>query len=178
MKRRSNIKNLAAALLVVAKEIDAVDEVQRSIKLVLELLKKDAQFRAFMQSKRFTIEQKTEVIKFGLEDVCNPLIQELLIIEIDQNPTVLMRNLSYFFDAMVKDELNIVPVEAHVADELSVDELAYLQKTLEETIGKDTELDLKIDPNLLGGIKLRIENTFLDASIKNKMDNLRRELLQ
>ena len=178
MKRRSNIKNLAAALLVVAKEIDAVDEVQRSIKLVIKLLKKDAQFRAFMQSKRFTIEQKTEVIKFGLQDVCNPLIQELLIIEIDQNPTILMRNLSYFFDAMVKDELNIVPVEAHVADELSVDELAYLQKTLEETIGKDTELDLKIDPNLLGGIKLRIENTFLDASIKNKMDNLRRELLQ
>ncbi|GIS71480.1 MAG: hypothetical protein CM1200mP10_10570 [Candidatus Neomarinimicrobiota bacterium] len=40
-----------------------------------------------MQSKRFTIEQKTEVIKFGLQDVCNPLIQELLIIEIDQNPT-------------------------------------------------------------------------------------------
>ena len=178
MKRRSNIKNLAAALLVVAKEIDAVDEVQRSIKLVIELLKKDAQFRAFMQSKRFTIEQKTEVIKFGLEDVCNPLIQELLIIEIDQNPTILMRDLSYIFDAMVKDELNIVPVEAHVADELSVDELAYLQKTLEESIGKDTELDLKIDPNLLGGIKLRIENTFLDASIKNKMDNLRRELLQ
>ena len=178
MKRRSNIKNLAAALLVVAKEIDAVDEVQRSIKLVLELLKKDAQFRAFMQSKRFTIEQKTEVIKFGLQDVCNPLIQELLIIEIDQNPTILMRNLSYFFDAMVKDELNIVPVEAHVADELSVDELAYLQKTLEESIGKETELDLKIDPNLLGGIKLRIENTFLDASIKNKMDNLKRELLQ
>ena len=178
MKRRSNIKNLAAALLVVAKEIDAVDEVQRSIKLVIKLLKKDAQFRAFMQSKRFTIEQKTEVIKFGLQDVCNPLIQELLIIEIDQNPTILMRNLSYFFDAMVKDELNIVPVEAHVADELSVDELAYLQKTLEESIGKDTELDLKIDPNLLGGIKLRIENTFLDASIKNKMDNLRRELLQ
>ena len=178
MKRRSNIKNLAAALLVVAKEIDAVDEGQRSIKLVIELLKKDAQFRAFMQSKRFTIEQKTEVIKFGLQDVCNPLIQELLIIEIDQNPTVLMRKLSYFFDAMVKDELNIVPVEAHVADELSVDELAYLQKTLEESIGKDTELDLKIDPSLLGGIKLRIENTFLDASIKNKMDNLRRELLQ
>ena len=178
MKRRSNIKNLAAALLVVAKEIDAVDEVQRSIKLVLELLKKDAQFRAFMQSKRFTIEQKTEVIKFGLEDVCNPLIQELLIIEIDQNPTILMRDLSYIFDAMVKDELNIVPVEAHVADELSVDELAYLQKTLEETIGKDAELDLKIDPNLLGGIKLRIENTYLDASIKTKMDNLRRDLLQ
>ena len=178
MKRRSNSKNMAAALLVVARKIDAVDEVQRSIKLVLELLKKDAQFRAFMQSKRFTTEQKTEVIRFGLLDACHPILQELLIIEIDENPTILLRDLSYFFDAMAKDELNIVPVEAHVADELSVDEVADLQKTLEKSIGKNTELDLIVDPSLLGGIKLRIDNTYLDASIRAKMDNLRRDLLQ
>ena len=178
MKRRSNTKNMAAALLIVARKIDAVDEVQRSLKLVLELLKKDAQFRAFMQSKRFTTEQKTEVIRSGLRDVCHPILQELLIIEIDENPTILLRDLSYFFDAMVKDELNIVPVTAYVADELSVVELAGLQKTLEKSIGKNTELDLKVDPSLLGGIKLRIDNTYLDASIRAKMDNLRRDLLQ
>ena len=178
MKRRSNSKNMAAALLVVARKIDAVDEVQRSIKLVLELLKKDAQFRAFMQTKRFTTEQKTEVIRSGLRDACHPILQELLIIEIDENPTILLRDLSYFFDAMAKDELNIVPVTAHVADELSVDEVADLQKTLEKSIGKNTELDLIVDPSLLGGIKLRIDNTYLDASIRAKMDNLRRDLLQ
>ena len=178
MKRRSNSKNMAAALLVVARKIDAVDEVQRSIKLVLELLKKDAQFRAFMQSKRFTTKEKTEVIRFGLKDYCHPILQELLIIEIGENPTILLRDLSYFFDAMVIDELNIVPVTAYVADELSAVEIEDLQKTLEKSIGKDTELDLKVDPSLLGGIKLRIENTYLDASIKTKMDSLRRDLLQ
>ena len=178
MKRRSNTKNMAAALLVVARKIDAVDEVQRSIKLVLELLKKDAQFRAFMQSKRFTTKEKTEVIRFGLKDYCHPILQELLIIEIGENPTILLRDLSYFFDAMVIDELNIVPVTAYVADELSIIEIADLQKTLEKSIGKDTELDLIVDPSLLGGIKLRIENMYLDASIKTKMDNLRRDLLQ
>ena len=178
MKRRLNTKNMAAALLVVARKIDAVDEVQRSIKLVLELLKKDAQFRAFMQSKRFTTKEKTEVIRFGLKEYCHPILQELLIIEIGENPTILLRDLSYFFDAMVIDELNIVPVTAYVADELSAVEIADLQKTLEKSIGKDTELELKVDPSLLGGIKLRIENTYLDASIKTKMDNLRRDLLQ
>jgi len=178
MKRRSNTKNMAAALLVVARKIDVVDEVQRSIKLVLELLKKDAQFRAFMQSKRFTTEQKTEVIRSGLKGVCHPILQELLIIEIGENPTILLRDLSYFFNAMVIDELNIVPVTAYVADELSVVEVADLQKTLEKSIGKNTELDLKVDPSLLGGIKLRIDNTYLDASIRAKMDNLRRDLLQ
>ena len=178
MKRRLNTKNMAAALLVVARKIDAVDEVQRSIKLVLELLKKDEQFRSFMQSKRFTTEEKTEVIRSGLKDACHPILQELLIIEIGENPTILLRDLSYFFDAMVIDELNIVPVTAYVADELSAVEIADLQKTLEKSIGKDTELELKVDPSLLGGIKLRIENTYLDASIKTKMDNLRRDLLQ
>ena len=178
MKRRLNTKNMAAALLVVARKIDAVDEVQRSIKLVLELLKKDVQFRSFMQSKRFTTEEKTEVIRSGLKDACHPILQELLIIEIGENPTILLRDLSYFFDAMVIDELNIVPVTAYVADELSAVEIADLQKTLEKSIGKDTELELKVDPSLLGGIKLRIENTYLDASIKTKMDNLRRDLLQ
>ena len=178
MKRRSNTKNMAAALLIVARKIDAVDEVQRSIKLLLKLLKKDAQFRAFMQSKRFTTEQKTEVIRSSLRDACHPLLQELLIIEIDENPTILLRDLLYFFDAMAKDELNIVPVTAHVADELSVDDVKELQKTLEKNIGKNTELDLKVDPSLLGGIKLRIDNTYLDASIRAKMDNLRRDLLQ
>ena len=178
MKRKSNSKNMAAALLVVARKIDAVDEVQRSIKLVLELLKKDAQFRAFMQSKRFTTEQKTEVIRFGLKGACHPILQELLIIEIGENPTILLRDLSYFFNAMVIDELNIVPVTAYVADDLSVVEVADLQKILEKSIGKDTELDLKVDPSLLGGIKLRIENTYLDSSIKTKMDNLKKDLLQ
>ena len=178
MKRRSNTKNMAAALLVVARKIDAVDEVQRSIKLVLELLKKDAQFRAFMQSKRFTTEEKTELIRSGLKDACHPILQELLIIEIGENPTILLRDLSYFFNTMVIDELNIVPVTAYVADELSNVEVADLQKTLEKSIGKDTKLDLKVDPSLLGGIKLRIENTYLDASIKTKMDSLRRDLLQ
>ena len=178
MKRKSNSKNMAAALLVVARKIDAVDEVQRSIKLVLELLKKDARFRAFMQSKRFTTKEKTEVIRSGLKDVCHPILQELLIIEIGENPTILLRDLSYFFNTMVIDELNIVPVTAYVADELSIVEVADLQKTLEKSIGKEAEIDLKVDPSLLGGIKLRIENTYLDASIKTKMDNLRRDLLQ
>ena len=178
MKRKSNSKNMAAALLVVARKIEAVDEVQKSIKLVLELLKKDARFRAFMQSKRFTTKEKTEVIRSGLKDVCHPILQELLIIEIGENPTILLRDLSYFFNTMVIDELNIVPVTAYVADKLSNVEVADLQKTLEKSIGKDTELDLKVDPSLLGGIKLRIENTYLDASIKTKMDSLRRDLLQ
>ena len=37
---------------------------------------------------------------------------------------------------------------------------------------------MQVDPNLIGGIKLRIENTFLDASIQNQLQTLRTELLQ
>ena len=57
-------------------------------------------------------------------------------------------------------------------------EKSNLQKQIEKIIGKKTELTALTDPSLLGGVKLRIDNIFLDASIKSKMENLRKDLLQ
>ncbi|GIS53360.1 hypothetical protein Ct9H90mP29_04020 [bacterium] len=45
-------------------------------------------------------------------------------------------------------------------------------------LGKETDLSIDIDPSLIGGIKLRIDNTFLDASIQNQLQSLRSKLLQ
>ena len=45
-------------------------------------------------------------------------------------------------------------------------------------IGKNTEFSTLVDSSLIGGLKLRIDNVFLDASIKTKMENLRKDLIQ
>jgi F0F1-type ATP synthase delta subunit len=45
-------------------------------------------------------------------------------------------------------------------------------------MNKKADLKIEVDGQLLGGIKLRIENTFLDASLKSKLNRLQTELLQ
>jgi len=57
-------------------------------------------------------------------------------------------------------------------------QLESFKASLDEILGKKTKLSIEIDPSLIGGIKLRVNNTFLDASIYNKLQTLRTELLQ
>ena len=74
--------------------------------------------------------------------------------------------------------MNFVNVTAHVTSELSDEEAAVLKSSLETALGKTTELNVNVDPNLIGGIKLRVGNKFLDASIQNQLDNMRLSLLE
>ena len=98
-------------------------------------------------------------------------INPFAFLETDINVNPLRTNL-------FKNELKIATVTAHTADELSNEEKDDLQLQIEKIIGKNTELTTVIDSSLIGGLKLRIDNIFLDASIKTKMENLRKDLLQ
>ena len=61
---------------------------------------------------------------------------------------------------------------------MSEAEIESLRSSLNDLLGKETDLAINIDPSLIGGIKLRIDNTFLDASIQNQLQSLRSKLLQ
>jgi F0F1-type ATP synthase delta subunit len=53
-----------------------------------------------------------------------------------------------------------------------------LQQNLQRAMNKKADLKIEVDGQILGGIKLRIENKFLDASLKSKLNRLQIELLQ
>ena len=57
-------------------------------------------------------------------------------------------------------------------------EIESLRSSLGQLLGKEMDLIIDIDPSLIGGIKLRIDNTFLDASIQNQLQSLHSKLLQ
>jgi F0F1-type ATP synthase delta subunit len=90
----------------------------------------------------------------------------------------LILNTGKLVHAKVKETLNKISVTAHVADEMNDVEAAKLKTSLESILGKTTDLDFVIDKKLMGGIKLRIDNIFLDASIQNKLNGLRSNLMQ
>ena len=69
-------------------------------------------------------------------------------------------------------------VRGVVSSKMSDEEILSLKASLDDILGKITKLSVETDPSILGGIKLRIENTFLDASIQNQLQSLRTGLLQ
>ena len=65
-----------------------------------------------------------------------------------------------------------------MAHQIPDQQIQSLKASLDEILGKKTTLSIKVDTRLIGGIRLRIENTFLDASIQNQLQTLHNELLQ
>ena len=79
---------------------------------------------------------------------------------------------------MYRKKSNAIEVKGVVARKMSDQQIESFKASLDEILGKKTILSIEVDPNLIGGIKLRIDNTFLDASIHNQLQTLRTELLQ
>ncbi len=73
--------------------------------------------------------------------------------------------------------IDIINVHATLAEDLSEKELQQLKNSIDKTIKKNAEISISVDKTIIGGIKLKIENIFLDASIQNQLQMLRNKLL-
>jgi len=61
---------------------------------------------------------------------------------------------------------------------MNKEEASLMKEKLDRVLNKDTDLSIEVDSSLIGGIKLRIENTFLDASIKSQINNVKLDLMK
>lgn len=78
--------------------------------------------------------------------------------------------------AYVNEALGVAVAEVRSAKSLSAEEIQQLAETLSKKTGKKVELDIKTDPNLLGGFVARIGSEIWDASVAGKIHKFRESL--
>jgi ATP synthase F1 delta subunit len=77
------------------------------------------------------------------------------------------------------DEANkLLPVEVTSAIELDQATIASIGERIGGQTGQKIELSSKVDPDILGGIVLRVGNFILDASIRSRLNQLRKQVAQ
>ena len=77
-----------------------------------------------------------------------------------------------------KHEKNIVSVHATLSSDISDEDIIAMQKQLSQNLKKEADLTVEVDKSLIGGAKFRIENKFLDASIKSQLKNIKLDLMK
>jgi len=178
MTHKQSAKRLADALYSVSEQNDMLDKVHHGLNRVNQLVKIESQFRAFVQSKRIPSEQKATILNTVLGDEGHPLVAELLSHLKGSQATSILQQVVESFNRRYKAGRNIVSVSGTLASDISEDEKSSLKSSLDQILNKDTDLSLDVDASLIGGIRLRIENTYLDASVRNQLQTLKTELLQ
>ena len=178
MKPNINPKVLATGLFNVAEQNNELESVRDALQLINEVVIASGQFRVFIQSKKIDGKAKAKILNSILGESAHPLVNEILSYISGSSAANELKKTSHLFESMYKNRKNILEVKGVVASEMSDKQIESLKKSLDAILGKKTELLMQVDPNLIGGIKLRIENTFLDASIQNQLQTLRTGLLQ
>jgi F0F1-type ATP synthase delta subunit len=65
-----------------------------------------------------------------------------------------------------------------VSSEIDKGGASIMKEKLDQVLSKDTDLSIEVDESLIGGVKLRIENTYLDASIKSQINKVKLDLMK
>ena len=161
------------SLFEVATEHDKTDELREQLGQFADALDDNRDLAIFFFSPYFSTEEKKDGLKQSLEDADETLVNFLeLLIEKHRMPVIF--RIRRVFDALWERAHHVLPVQIATAIELDEGEARKLGDRIAESTGQKVELSTSVDPDILGGIVLRVGNSILDASIRNRLDNLRK----
>jgi F-type H+-transporting ATPase subunit delta len=167
----------ARALFEVAQEQDKLDEVHGQLDQFADAINENRDMQRFFFSPYFSTEEKKEALHKTVQGADEAVMNFLeALLERHRMPVIF--RIRDRFDQMWDEEKKLLPVEVTSAIELDKKTVDEIGKTIGEQVDRKIELSSKVDPEILGGVVLRVGNFILDASIRHRLDQLRKQVAQ
>ena len=165
----------ARSLFEVAKEQGKLDEVREQLGQVADAINEDHELQVFFFSPYFSTEEKKDGLGKVLDGADPAVLNFLeLLVENHRSPAIFRIRTEY--DQLWEHENKLLPVTITSAVELDEDIARRIGEQIGEQTGQRVELTQTVDPDIIGGLVLRVGNSILDASIRNRLDNLRKNV--
>ena len=167
----------ARSLFQVAKDQDKLDTVREQLGQVSEALAETRELSVFFFSPYFSTEEKKSGLGTMIEGA-DPTISNFLELLVEKHRMPAIHRIRRAFDLLWEEENKLLPVQITSAIELDDETVRSIGDRIGQQTGQRVELTTKVDEDVLGGIVLQVGNQILDASIRNRLDNLRRNVAQ
>ena len=167
----------ARALFEAANEAGALDRVHDELGQFADALDEDRNLQMFLFSPYFSSEEKKDGIGRIVSDADERTVNFLeLLAERHRMPAIF--RVRRDFDALWAEENKLLPVSVTSAVQLDDALVSDIGKRIEEQAGRRVELSSSVDPDLLGGLVVRVGNMVLDASLRNRLERLRKQVVK
>src|SRR5689334_11109850 len=133
--------------------------------------------RFFLFSPYFSTDEKKEGLKAALENA-EPVFMNFLEALLERSRMPVIFRIRDRYDKLWDEEQRVLPVEITSAVELEDATVESIGERIREQTGRKVEISSHVDPDIIGGIVLRVGNSILDASIRNRLNQLRRQVAQ
>jgi ATP synthase F1 delta subunit len=167
----------ARSLFEVAGEQNKLDLLREQLAQLADALKENRDLELFFFSPYFSTKEKQAALEKVLDGADERLINFLdLLIENHRMPVIFRIRREY--DRLWEQEKRLLPVVLTSAVELDEQTIEDLGERIGERTGRTVTLTTRVEPDILGGIVVQVGNSILDASIRNRLEQLRTQVAQ
>ncbi len=168
----------AEALLNAAEKHGQADEVLDELKsLVGDLFQADPQLEAFLVSASIGRNHKAEVIQKAFENRASDLFLDFLLVLNQHERLNLLRPILAAAQEIHDQRARRIRVGVRSAVELTGEQQERLREELRKTWQLEPLLKLNVDPELLGGIVVRVGDWLYDGSVSTRLETIRNQLI-
>jgi F-type H+-transporting ATPase subunit delta len=165
------------ALFEAAVEHDVLDRLHDELGAFADELATNQDLQVFFFSPYFSSTEKKDGIGKLITGADEHFVNFLeLVAERHRMPAIF--RIRRAFDARWAEERKLLPVSVTSAVELDSALVEDIGKRIGEQTGREVQLSSTVDPEVLGGLVLRVGNMVLDASIRNRLEKLRKSVAQ
>jgi F-type H+-transporting ATPase subunit delta len=167
----------ARSLFQVAREQGHLDELREQLGQLADALDEHRELAVFFFSPYFSTAEKQQALARVL-DGADPILLNFLNLLIENHRMPVIFRIRDDYERLWEEENRTLPVEITSAIKLDEATTESVGKKIGERTGRKVTLAARVDPDILGGIIIRVGNSILDASIRNRLEQLRRHVAQ
>jgi F-type H+-transporting ATPase subunit delta len=169
----------AEALLNLAQRDHEVTEILDELRqLVGRIASKHGDMEAFFTGEVVGRQRRGEVLKEAFQSRCQPVILQFLLVLNEHDRLMLLPLIVRELAAMIDQRNRKFPVQVRTAAPLADDQRERLANDLRKSFKLEPVLEVTVDPEILGGIIIRIGDWLFDGSVRNTLESLRKQLME
>lgn len=160
----------AQALMSVAQTHNLTEQIGEDTRSLLELTKQSEDLRLLVGSPLIPADRKKAVLRQMIEGQVQPYMLNFLMLLADRGRIMLLPQVCEQYQALLRQMNQAVLAEVTAAVELNDEQKeAIRQKVMAATQARQVELDIRVDPDLLGGVVIKVGSQVFDASLRGQL---------
>ena len=174
MARLTSGKRYAQAAFKLALEKGELDSWQASLRKIADITT-DERLVALLENPKLSFEAKKALLAERLGKI-NPLALNLAYLLVHKRRLSIAGDISLQYGRLLDTHYGVERVEVITALPLGDEDRERISSRLGEITRSKVAIDAQVDPSIVGGIKAKIGDTLIDGSIRNRLEDLRKNL--
>ncbi len=177
MANETLARRYAQAVFDLAQEQSSVERVGNDLAMLRDAILSDPQTRGFFVAPIIDRKEKERALLAAFSGKVDDVALHTVVLLVRKRREAVLREMVEQYRQIQMDARGARPLTVTTALELTAQQLSALVKELETRYATHFEVTQKVDPNLIGGVRIMMGDRRIDGSVAGRLDELSRELL-